>query len=64
MKVGDLVWISKTVDCAQLWPEVVGHIGVIICMAKRIHIPAARVMVLGEIAEFDLDELETSNEIR
>ena len=64
MNVGDIVRISETVDCAELWPEVVGHVGVIIAMAKRLYIPAAKVMVLGEVAEFDLDELEAVNESR
>ena len=40
------------------WPESKGQIGVVVATAKRIYIPAAKVMVLGEIAEFDLDELE------
>jgi hypothetical protein len=30
----------------------------IIREAKRLYIPSAKVLVLGEIAEFDLDELE------
>ena len=48
----------------MMWPEVYGQIGVIVALAKRLYIPAAKVMVLGEIAEFDLDELETVNESR
>tara|TARA_Y100000310_G_C20482342_1_gene715287 strand:+ start:482 stop:676 length:195 start_codon:yes stop_codon:yes gene_type:complete len=61
MTVGDMVRIKATVDCAKLWPEVVDQIGVIVAMAKRLYIPAAKVMVLGEVAEFDLDELEWAN---
>ncbi len=36
-----------------------GQIGVIVALAKRLYIPAAKVMVLGEICEFDIDELES-----
>ena len=61
MQVGDIVRIKATVDCAKLWPEVVDQIGVIVVMAKRLYIPAARVMVLGEVAEFDIDEVELVN---
>ena len=61
MEVGDMVRIRETVDCAELWPESVGSIGVIVAMAKRLYIPAAKVMVLGEVAEFDLEELEKTN---
>ena len=41
-----------------MWPKVYGEIGVIVALAKRLYIPAAKVMVLGEVAEFDIDELE------
>jgi hypothetical protein len=37
---------------------------VIVAMAKRLYIPAAKVMVLGEVAEFDLEELEWANASR
>ena len=40
------------------WPESKGQIGMIIKMAKRLYIPAAKVMLLGEVAEFDIEELE------
>jgi hypothetical protein len=43
------------------WPEVYGQIGVIVALAKRLYIPAAKVMVLGKVAEFDLEELEKVN---
>ena len=62
MKVGDIVRIKQTFP--KDWPEVQDKIGVILNFGKRLHIPAAKVMVLGEIAEFDLDELETVNESR
>tara|TARA_B100000530_G_scaffold98850_1_gene61283 strand:- start:561 stop:764 length:204 start_codon:yes stop_codon:yes gene_type:complete len=59
--VGDMVRIHNDIgpdakfDC---WPESEGQIGVVIALAKRLYIPAAKVMVLGEVAEFDLTELE------
>ena len=34
------------------------------CKLSRLHIPAAKVLVLGQIVEFDLDELEAVNESR
>lgn len=58
MEVGDIVRIKQEDGTNGIWPEAEGEIGVIVAMAKRLHIPAAKVMVLGEIAEFDLDELE------
>ena len=68
MKVGDVVRIKGNVQVQNApkvhWPECYGQIGVIIKMAKRLYIPAAKVMVLGELAEFDLDELEKVNESR
>ncbi len=59
MKIGDIVRI-KSEDAGRTlnWPEVYGQIGVIVAMTKRLYIPAAKVMVLGEVAEFDLDEME------
>ena len=62
--VGDLVRITPEVDCAELWPECVGQIGTIVELAKRVYIPAAKVLVIGEVAEFDLDELEVISESR
>ena len=58
MRVGDIVKIRNDISVHPQWPESEGQIGVIIAMAKRLHIPAAKVMVLGEIFEWDLDELE------
>lgn len=45
-------------DLDLAWPEVIGQVGVIIKEVRRLYIPAAIVMVLGEVAEFDLSELE------
>ena len=65
MNVGDMVQIKtgsgyfedgESTTC--YWPESKGQIGVIIKMAKRLYVPAAKVLVLGEIAEFDLGELD------
>jgi hypothetical protein len=57
MKVGDMVRIKHPEDTFE--GERYGQIGVIVAMAKRLHIPAAKIMVLGEVTEFDIDELET-----
>jgi len=65
MKVGDLVRVKtgsgvfeEGEDTTCYWPESKGQIGVIIAKTKRLYIPAAKVLVLGEVAEFDLEELE------
>ena len=60
MKVGDMVRVKKGTDydLDLAWPEVIGQVGVIIKEVHRLYIPAAIVMVLGEVAEFDLSELE------
>tara|TARA_R110001583_G_scaffold183078_1_gene341600 strand:+ start:32 stop:232 length:201 start_codon:yes stop_codon:yes gene_type:complete len=62
MKVGDIVRVKGNFQVQNapevVWPEVYGEIGVIVALAKRLYIPAAKVMVLGEVAEFDIDELE------
>ena len=65
MKIGDIVRIKGNFQVQNApevtWPEVYGEIGVIVALAKRLYIPAAKVMVLGEVAEFDVDELEKVN---
>ena len=63
MKVGDMVRIFQ-IDPSPQWPEAEGKLGIVVTMTKRLHIPAAKVMILGEIAEFDLDELEVVSENR
>ncbi len=63
MKVGDMVRIFQ-IDRRPQWPEAEGKLGIVVAMTKRLHIPAAKVMVLGEIAEFDLNELEIVSESR
>ena len=74
MKPGDLVRViddhsaetfpdnDNVSSKMYVWHEFMGKFGMIVTMAKRLHIPAAKVMVLGEIAEFDLNELEKVNE--
>jgi hypothetical protein len=68
MKIGDLVLVKGNFQVQNapkvFWPECYGQVGVIVGLAKRLYIPAARVMVLGEVAEFDIDELEKVNESR
>ncbi len=59
MRVGDLVRIN--------WNELSWahhEIGLVLELTKRLYIPAASVLVLGEVAEFDLDELEEIDEAR
>ena len=57
LEVGDIVRINAA-HGGRMWPEAQGQIGVIIALAKRLYIPAAKVMVLGQVSEFDEDELE------
>jgi hypothetical protein len=70
VKAGDLVRIKgpdnafNQVGATSTWPDCFGQIGVIVAEAKRLYIPAAKVMILGEIAEFDQDELEVISESR
>ncbi len=61
LAVGDIVRINTFGNGRRVhssWPESEGQIGVVIGLAKRLYIPAAKVMVLGQVAEFDEDELE------
>ena len=51
-------------DPSWTWEEAQGKVGIVTAVTKRLHIPAAKVMVLGEIAEFDHDELEVVSENR
>ena len=66
MKIGDIVRIREgACDHWVLpWSECIGEAGVVIALAKRLYIPAAKVWVMGEIAEFDFEELEKINESR
>jgi hypothetical protein len=65
VKVGDIVRVLPDrlgTPAAPGWAAY--QIGVVVKMAKRLHIPAAKVMVLNMVAEFDLDELEVISETR
>ena len=70
MKVGDIVRIMQGAAFGPdshrsiAWPEAEFELGVVVAEAKRLHIPAAKVLVLGQVAEFDQDELEVVNESR
>ena len=71
MNIGDLVRIKtgsgafeKGEDTTCYWPESKGQIAVIIAKTKRLYIPAAKVLVLGEVAEFDIEGLEVISESR
>jgi len=54
--VGDAVQIFQ--DYPDDWIEAENQVGLIVGFGKRLHIPAAKVLVLGEVAEFDLTELQ------
>ena len=54
MKVGDLVRVVKT-DPRWGWG---GQVGVIVAEAKRLHIPAFKVMLTEGVFEFDYNELK------
>ena len=62
--VGDIVRIHNEDGTDTFWPESEGEVALVVEMAKRLHNPAAKVLVLGDIAEWDLDELEVINESR
>jgi hypothetical protein len=62
VKTGDIVRIKGNFQVQNapevVWPECYGQIGMIIDYAIRWHRRSAKVMVLGELTEFDIDELE------
>ena len=62
MRIGDIVRIRQ--DYPSDWEEAEGKIGIVTGLGKRLHIPAAKVMVMGEEAEFDFEELEVVNASR
>ena len=45
------------------WIEAENEIGIVVGEAKRLHVPAAKVLVLGEVVEFDLDELQRQENV-
>ena len=70
MQVGDMVRIMQGAAFGPdshrsiAWPEAEFELGVVVAETKRHYIPAAKVLVLGQVAEFDQDELEVVNEGR
>ena len=52
MKVGDLVRVAfyGSADSS-------GPVGVVLELTKRLYIPAAKILVAGEVMEFDVEEL-------
>ena len=67
MKAGDMVVIRERIpehirDQHEHWGEFHGKVGLVLELTKRLYIPAASILVLGEVAEFDLDELEVVDE--
>ena len=60
MRVGDLVRIIWNRD--ETWGD--GELGLVLELTKRLYIPAANILVLGEVAQFDLCELESIDEGR
>tara|TARA_Y100000310_G_scaffold168702_1_gene168760 strand:- start:15 stop:200 length:186 start_codon:yes stop_codon:yes gene_type:complete len=54
VRVGDLVRIIWNRD--ETWGD--GELGLVLELTKRLYIPAANILVLGEVAQFDLCELE------
>jgi hypothetical protein len=55
VKVGDLV----TTDDSSRGPT-----GVVVELTKRLYIPAAKVLIEGEVMEFDIEELWSFYESR
>jgi len=71
MNIGDIVriktgsgYFEEDENTTCYWPESKGRIGVIVGQAIRLHIPAVKVLVLGDVSEWDEDELELVNESR
>ena len=65
MRVGDLVriiWNRDETGGADLRFE--EGVGLVLELTMRLYIPAANILVLGEVAQFDLCELEAINESR
>jgi hypothetical protein len=60
MQIGDLVMIRRWGN--ETWGN--GEHALVLEFTKRLYIPAAKVMVLGETVEFDISELEAIDESR
>ena len=57
MQVGDAVRVQTPEGERNLWPESEGQIGVVVQVVQRMYIPAVKVFILGQVAEFDQGEL-------
>ena len=69
MKVGDMVLVKGNFQVRNTpevtWPKCYGRFGVIIELLHAAStLQLAKVMVLGEVDQFYLDELEVANESR
>ena len=58
MKVGDIVRILPADPLMTHAAVFDNQIGIVVALAKRLYVPAAKVLVLGDVAEWDQDELE------
>ena len=58
MNIGDIVRILPTDPLMTHAAVFDNQIGVVVALAKRLYVPAAKVLVMGEVAEWDQDELE------
>ena len=61
MQVGDMVRILPTDPLMRHVAVFDNQIGVVVALAKRLYVPAAKILVMGEVAEWDQDELEVLN---
>ena len=68
MNIGDIVRVSsldnRYENSGSVWHEFAGKSCIILSQAKRLHIPAFKVLIDGKILEFDFDELELIDEDR
>ena len=58
MQVGDIVRILPADPLMTHAAVFDNQIGIVVALAKRLYVPAAKVLVMGEVAEWDQDELE------
>ena len=58
MQVGDIVRILPADPLMTHAAVFDNQIGIVVALAKRLYVPAAKVLVLGDVAEWDQDELE------
>ena len=58
MQVGDIVRILPADPLMTHAAVFDDQIGVVVGLAMRLYVPAAKILVMGEVAEWDQDELE------